>query len=111
LAEPPSHYLIDGQLLSTSSRVAVVVARVVKLFIQVLLTACLLGAHRVQSSVRHPWKETQQQAQKVSLEGGAELMAKELGDYRSSTMFWGGRESQGLFSQAIPAWWLECFSH
>lgn len=65
---PPSRYLVDGQLLSTSSRVAVVVARVVKLFIQVLLTACFLCAHSVQSSIGHPWKETQQQAQKVSLE-------------------------------------------
>lgn len=102
LAEPPWYYLIDGQLFSTSSTVAVVVARGVKLFIQVFLAACVLCAHSVQSSIRHPWKEKQQQAQNISLEGGGEHEAKEPGDFRTGITSLAGSRRSGASLSCHP---------
>lgn len=61
----PWPYLIDGQLLTTPSRVAVVVAGAVQVLIQVLLTPCLVSTDgRVQNSIRDSWKERHQLAKR-----------------------------------------------
>lgn len=78
------------------------VPRVVKLFIQVLLTACFLCAHGVQSSIGHPWKGRQQQAKSVSLGGGRKHVAKELGDWRTGVTSSGGRRRPGATLSSHP---------
>lgn len=54
----PCPYLIDGQLLSAPSRVAVVVAGAMHVLVQVLLAPRLISTDgRVQGSIGDGWKE------------------------------------------------------